>query len=96
MLAVPEFMLQQFNGTSDRVALKLHDASIKGDPAVHGGEEAERAFASDVGGLDRGAVLEDGQQRQDGTLRKVGVLVETSGISDLIAELENDRLEMWT
>jgi hypothetical protein len=44
------------------MALELHNASIERDPAVHGGEEAECAFAPDVGGLDCGAILSFGLQ----------------------------------
>ena len=74
MLAIFEFMLQQLDRTSDRMAPKLHDASVKGDPAIHSGEETKRAFAPDVRGFDRGAILQDSQQRQNGTLGKISVL----------------------
>lgn len=51
MLAVLEFQLQQFDRTANHAALQLHNAAIKGDPAVHGGEEPEGSFASYVCGL---------------------------------------------
>ena len=42
MLAFPEFILQKLDGTSDRMAIELHNAPVERDPAVHGGEETER------------------------------------------------------
>jgi hypothetical protein len=48
----------------------------------------------DVSCLDRGAVLQNCQQRQDGALRKIRVLEQAAGVADHIAELEIDRLQM--
>ena len=38
VLAVLEFILQQLDGTADRMAFELHDAPVEGDAAVYGGE----------------------------------------------------------
>src|SRR5450432_3548764 len=54
----------------------------------------EGAFASDVGGFDRGAVFEHRQEGENRTLRKIGVLEQAAGIADHLAELEFDRLKM--
>ena len=76
------------------MALELHDAPVEGDAAVHGGEQAERALAADIRGLDRRAIFQHGQQRQHGTLGKIGVLEQAPGVADHIAKLEIDRLQM--
>ncbi len=81
-------------GTPDRMALKLHDAPVEGDAAVHGGEQAERAFSADISGLDRRAISQHGQQRQHGTLRKISVLKKASRVADHIAKPKIDGLQM--
>jgi hypothetical protein len=45
VFAVLEFQLQRFDRATNHAALQLHNASIKGGPAVHGGEETECSFA---------------------------------------------------
>ena len=94
VLTVLEFILEQLNRTANRMALELRNASIERDPAVHGGEETECAFAPDVGGLDCGAILQNRQQRQNRTLRKIGMLQNATRIAEHLTELEFDRLEM--
>ena len=94
VLAVLEFILQQLDGTADRMTLELHNATVKGDATIHGGEQAKRTLAADIRGLDRRAIFQHGQQRQHGTLRKIGVLEQASGVADHIAKLERDRLKM--
>ena len=74
MFAAFEFRLQQFYRAANDATLQLHKTSIERDPAVHGGEQAECSFATNVCGLDSGAILQDGLQRKDGTLREMGVL----------------------
>ena len=54
----------------------------------------ERSFAPNIGGLDCGAILQNGQQRQDRALGKIGVLEKAACIADHLAELEIDWLEM--
>jgi hypothetical protein len=76
------------------MALELHDAPVEGDAAVHGGEQAERTLAADIRSLERCTIFQHGQQRQHGTLRKIGVLEQASGVADHIAKLERDRLKM--
>jgi len=46
VLAVLEFILQELDGTADRMALELHNAAVKGDAAIHGGEQAKPALAA--------------------------------------------------
>jgi hypothetical protein len=72
----------------------LHNAPVEGDPAVHCGEKAKRAFAPYVGSLDRGAILQNGQQRKNRALRKIGVLEKATRVADNVAKLEPDRLKM--
>jgi hypothetical protein len=76
------------------MTLELHNATIKGDAAIHGGEQAKRTLAADIRGLDRGAIFQHGQQRQHGALRKIGVLEQASCVADHIAKLERDWLKM--
>src|SRR5665213_810658 len=76
------------------MAFELHDASVERNPAVHGGEQTEGAFAPDVGGFDCGAVFQHRQERENRTLRKIGVLEQPAGIADHLAELEFNRLKM--
>jgi hypothetical protein len=94
VLAVLEFGLQQFDRATNHVALQLHNASIEGHPAVHGREQTERPFAPDIGGFNGRAVFQNGQQRENGTLRKISVLQQTARFADDGAELELDRLKM--
>ena len=68
MLAVPEFILQQLDGTPHRMAPELNDTPIERDAAVHGREQAERALPADIRGLDRRAIL----QRRGGLLVRIG------------------------
>jgi hypothetical protein len=77
------------------MAFELHDASVERDPAVHGSEETECALASDVGGLDRRAILQHSQKGKNRTLREIGMLQETSSVTNHLAELEFYGLEMW-
>jgi hypothetical protein len=72
----------------------LHNASIKGGPAVHGGEETECSFAPYVCGLDGRAIFKNGQQRENRPLRKISVLEETASLANDGAELKRDRLKM--
>ena len=44
------------------MALELSDASIEGDPAVRGGEQAEGAFAADIRRLNRVAISQNREQ----------------------------------
>jgi hypothetical protein len=75
------------------VALQLHDASIKGNPAVHCGEEAESSFAPDICGLNRRAVFQNGQQRNS-ALRKISVFEKAASFANDGTELELNRLKM--
>jgi hypothetical protein len=52
------------------------------------------AFAADIRGLDRRAILQDGQQRQHGTLGKIGMLEQAPGVADHVAKREIDWLQM--
>jgi hypothetical protein len=72
----------------------LNQASVEGDPAIHRGEQAEGAFAPDIRGLDGRAVLQHGEQREHGTLRKIGVLENPAGLANHVTEFEHDRLKM--
>jgi hypothetical protein len=94
VFAVLEFQLQQFDRASNHAALQLHNASVKGGPAVHGGEETECSFAPYVCGLDGRAVLKNGQQRENRPSRKISVLEETAGLANDGAELKRDRPKM--
>ena len=94
VFAALEFRLQQFDRAANHAALQLHKTSIEGDAAVHGREEAECSFAPDVCGLNCRAVLQNGQQREDGALREIGVLEEAARLADDGTKLELDRLKM--
>ena len=59
VLATLELILQQFDRAANRMARELHNAAVEGDPAVHCGEKAKRAFPPYVGSLDRGAILQN-------------------------------------
>ena len=56
--------------------------------------EAECSFAPDVCGLDCRAVLQNGQQREDGALREIGMLEEPARLADDVTKLEHDGLKM--
>jgi len=62
VLAAPERGLQNLDLTPDHWPGKLHDAAIEGYPAMHGREEAERAFAPNVRGLDSITILKNRKQ----------------------------------
>ncbi len=94
VLAISKFILQQLDRTPGCVSFELHYAAVEGDSAVHGSEEAECSFAPDIGGLDCGAILQYGQQRENRALRKIRVLEEAAGIADHLTKLELDRLKM--
>jgi hypothetical protein len=70
VFAAFEFILPRLDRTPHGMALDLHDASAERDPAAHRREESERSLASDIGGLARGAIFQDCQQRKHGALRK--------------------------
>src|ERR1700736_1102171 len=89
-----EFRLQKVNRAANHAALEWDQASVEGDPAVHRREQPEGSFASDVRGLDSRAVLQHGEQREHGALRKIGVLENTACLANHVAELEHDRLKM--
>jgi hypothetical protein len=72
----------------------LNETSIEGNATVHRREQAEGSFPPDVGGLDSRAVLQHGEQRKHGALRKIGVLEEPARLADHVTELEHDRLQM--
>ena len=59
VLAALEFILQQFDRAANGMARELHKAPVEGNPAVHCGEKAKRAFPPYVGSLDRGAILQN-------------------------------------
>src|SRR5450432_639125 len=94
VLALLELRLQQFDRAANHVTLELHKTSIKRNSAVHRSEQAERPFASDVCSLDCGAVLQNGQQREDGALREIGVLEKPARIANDSTKLEYDRLQV--
>ena len=89
-----EFRLQKVNRAANYAALELNQASVEGHPAVHRSEQAEGAFAPDVRGLDSRAVLQHGEQRKHGALRKIGVLENAARLANHVTELEHDRLKM--
>ena len=89
-----EFRLQKINRAANHAALKLNQASVEGDPAVHRGKQAEGAFAPDVRCLDSRAVLQHGEQREHGALRKIGVLEEATRFADDVTKFELDRLKV--
>src|SRR5665213_2770619 len=89
-----EFRLQKINRAANHATLELNQASVEGDPAIHRGEKAEGAFAPDIRGLDGRAVLQHGEQREHGTLRKIGVLENPAGLANQVTEFEHDRLKM--
>ena len=86
--------MQHLDRTPSHTAFELHDTSVEGDTAVHGGEEPECSFAPDVRGLNRRAIFQNRQQRKYGPLREISVLEETARVADHIAKLELDRFEM--
>ena len=88
MFAGPEFRLQQFDRAANHAALQLYDASIEGNSTVHGGEETKRTFAAYVCGFYGRAIFQNGQQREDGALRKICVLKKAAGLANDGAELE--------
>jgi hypothetical protein len=51
-----ELRSQNFDGNAHQATLQLHEALIEGGPAIHGREEAKRAFVPNVRGLDCRAV----------------------------------------
>src|SRR5208337_4558544 len=51
--AALEFHMENVDPNANHGALQLHKTSIEGGAAIHGGEEAERAFAPNVCRLDR-------------------------------------------
>src|SRR5471030_2318912 len=81
VFAIFEFGLQQFDWTASHAALQLHDASVKRDAAVHGGEKSECSFASYVCSLNGRAIFQDGQQRENGALRTICVLEQAASLA---------------
>ena len=57
-----EFQMQDVDPSANHGARQLHKTSIERASAVHGREEAECPLAPDIRGLDRRAVLQNGQQ----------------------------------
>jgi len=53
LCAALEFHVENVDPNANHGALQLHKTSIEGGAAIHGGEEAERAFAPNVCRLDR-------------------------------------------
>jgi len=53
LCAALEFHVENVDPNAKHGALQLHKTSIEGGAAIHGGEEAERAFAPNVCRLDR-------------------------------------------
>ncbi len=92
MVAAFELRLQHFDRAPDDAALQLHETPVEGDPAVHRREESECAFASDIGGLDRRAVVKHRQQRQNTASGKVGVSQEPARLADNSTEPETHPL----
>ena len=73
VVAILELGLQEFNWATNRVALQLHDAPVERSAAIHRRKKAECALPSDVCSLDCIAARKNGQQRQNGTTRKIRV-----------------------
>jgi hypothetical protein len=94
VLAPLELPSHNLDGNAHQRTFQLHEASIEGDPAIHGGEEAKCAFVSDVRCLDCHAVLQGRQQRENGALREIGVLEETARLAYNGAERELDRFKV--
>src|SRR5471030_2649294 len=94
MFAILEFRLQEADRAANHAPLHLHQTPIERDAAVHGGEKAEGALAPDVGGLDRRAVFQDREQREDRAFRKIGVLENSAGFADDSAKLERDGFKV--
>lgn len=65
-----------------------------GSGGIHGRKKAERSLATDVGSLDCGPVLQNGQQREDSSLRKIGVLEKPARIADYVTKLELNGLKI--
>src|SRR5450755_4112351 len=94
MFAMFEFRLQKSDRAANHAALELNQTSIEGNATVHRREQAKGSFAPDVSGLDSRAVLQHGEQRKHGALRKIGVLEEAARLADDGTELEHDPLQM--
>ncbi|MGI8569224.1 MAG: hypothetical protein ACR2KT_09255 [Methylocella sp.] len=84
--AVLEFRLQNLDRDAKQAALHLHKASIEGSAAIHRREETESAFPPDVRRLDRRAILQNRQQREDGAIREIGVLEEAARLAHDLAK----------
>src|SRR5450631_3436233 len=94
MFAMLEFRLQKSDRAANHAALELNQTSVEGNATVHRCEQAEGSFAPDVGGLDSRAVLQHGEQREHGALRKIGVLENPARLANHVTELEHHRLQM--
>ncbi|GAB1715759.1 MAG: hypothetical protein NTAFB05_08010 [Nitrobacter sp.] len=94
MFAALEFRLQYFDRATKRAPFQLNKTPIERNATIHGREEAECAFAPYVCRLYCRAVLQNGQQREDGALWEVGMFEEPTSLADDDTKLELDRLKV--
>jgi hypothetical protein len=92
--AVFEFRLQYLNRDAKQATPELHQTTIERRVAIHGREEAKRAFAANVRRLDRRPVLQNRQQRENSAIGEIGVVEDAARLAHNITNLVFGPLKM--